>query len=218
MLFFKRKKLMEIDTKLENLITLINSQAEIIKMISTQLNNLEAKQKLLEEICNTIIKNSNSELFKLEVLENKTDKNSENIINTENIINKSKSEILNFINDSEKNIISSVKQEALSNTKINQKFKDEVCNEITASTRNITDIKDSVNKSKSEILNSINNSEKNIVSSVKQEALSNTKINEKLKDEICDKISASTRNISSEVNTLDKELKLLLLNSIMEQL
>ena len=160
MLFFKRKKLIEIDTKLENLITLINSQAEIIKMISTQLNNLEAKQKLLEEICNTIIKNSNSELFKLEVLENKTDKNSENIINTENIINKSKSEILNFINDSEKNIISSVKQEALSNTKIN----------------------------------------------------------EKLKDEICDKISVSTRNISSEVNTLDKELKLLLLNSIMEQL
>ena len=218
MLFFKRKKLMEIDTKLENLITLINSQAEIIKMISTQLNNLEAKQKLLEEICNTIIKNSNSELFKLEVLENKTDKNSENIINTENIINKSKSEILNFINDSEKNIISSVKQEALSNTKINQKFKDEVCNEITASSRNITDIKDSVNKSKSEILNSINDSEKNIVSSIKQEALSSAKIDEKLKDEICDKISASTRNISSEVNTLDKELKLLLLNSIMEQL
>ena len=83
---------------------------------------------------------------------------------------------------------------------------------------NIINTENIINKSKSEILNFINDSEKNIISSVKQEALSNTKINEKLKDEICDKISVSTRNISSEVNTLDKELKLLLLNSIMEQL
>lgn len=160
MLFFKGKKLAEINTKVDSLINLVNYQMEIIKTLSIKLNNLEINQKLLEEMCSSIVQSNNSEVLKLEILENRADKNLENIVNLEKIFN----------------------------------------------------------KSKLEILKSINSTEKNIISAIKEEVSSNSEMQEKIKTDIYDKIEYFAKNLSDEINAVDKEVRLLLLNSIMEQL
>jgi hypothetical protein len=160
LLFFKGKKLAEINTKVDSLINLVNYQMEIIKTLSIKLNNLEINQKLLEEMCSSIVQSNNSEVLKLEILENRADKNLENIVNLEKIFN----------------------------------------------------------KSKLEILKSINSTEKNIISAIKEEVSSNSEMQEKIKTDIYDKIEYFAKNLSDEINAVDKEVRLLLLNSIMEQL
>ena len=218
MLFFKGKKLAEINTKVDSLINLVNYQMEIIKTLSIKLNNLEINQKLLEEMCSSIVQSNNSEVLKLEILESRADKNLENIVNLEKIFNKSKLEILKSINNIEKNIISAIKEEVSSNSEMYEKIKTDICDKITSSAKEVIDIKDIISKSRAETLKIANSTEKNIISAIKEEVSSNSEMQEKIKTDIYDKIEYFAKNLSDEINAVDKEVRLLLLNSIMEQL
>lgn len=92
----KRKRTNDKSIKIDDLINLINYQTQIIEKLSEKVNNLENQQKLLEEIWTSVI-------------QDKLDKNNEEILDIKEIVTKSKLEIIKSVNKIDKKVITSIK-------------------------------------------------------------------------------------------------------------